>query len=69
MSHRAPARDRVTESLVREAALTLFAQRGYHGTALRDIAGEVGIRTPSLYNHIESKQELLYGKGARPCLS
>ena len=61
MSHRAPARDRVTESLVREAALTLFAQRGYHGTALRDIAGKVGIRTPSLYNHIESKQELLRG--------
>ena len=61
MSHRAPPRDRATESLVREAALTLFAQRGYHGTALRDIAGEVGIRTPSLYNHIESKQELLRG--------
>ena len=60
-SHRAPPRDRVTESLVREAALTLFAQRGYHGTALRDIASAVGIRTPSLYNHIESKQELLRG--------
>jgi len=61
MSHRAPARDRVTEQSVRETALTLFAQRGYHGTALRDIANEVGIRTPSLYNHIESKQELLRG--------
>ena len=61
MSHRAPPRDRVTEQSVRDAALTLFAQRGYHGTALRDIANEVGIRTPSLYNHIESKQELLRG--------
>ena len=56
-----PPRDRGTEQSVREAALTLFAQRGYHGTALRDIANEVGIRTPSLYNHIESKQELLRG--------
>jgi AcrR family transcriptional regulator len=56
-----PPRDHVTEQSVREAALTLFAQRGYHGTALRDIANEVGIRTPSLYNHIESKQELLRG--------
>ncbi len=56
-----PPGDRGTERLVREAALTLFAQRGYHGTTLRDIAGQVGIRTPSLYNHIESKQELLRG--------
>ena len=56
-----PPRDRVNEHLVREAALTLFAQRGYHGTALRDIAAELGIRTPSLYNHIDSKQELLRG--------
>jgi AcrR family transcriptional regulator len=56
-----PPRDRVTERLVIDAALTLFAQRSYHGTALRDIAAELGIRTPSLYNHIESKQELLRG--------
>jgi AcrR family transcriptional regulator len=56
-----PSRAPVTEQAVREAALTLFAQRGYHGTALRDIAAEVGIRTPSLYNHIDSKQELLRG--------
>jgi len=56
-----PHREPVTERSVREAALTLFAERGYHGTALRDIAGELGIRTPSLYNHISSKQELLRG--------
>jgi AcrR family transcriptional regulator len=60
-SRSSPPRDRVTERLVIDAALTLFAQRGYHGTALRDIAAELGIRTPSLYNHIESKQELLRG--------
>ncbi len=46
-------------SSVRDAALTLFAQRGYHGTALSLIAKELGIRTPSLYNHMTSKQELL----------
>jgi AcrR family transcriptional regulator len=60
-SRSSPPRDRVTERLVIDAALTLFAQRSYHGTALRDIAAELGIRTPSLYNHIESKQELLRG--------
>jgi hypothetical protein len=56
MSHRAPPRGRATESLVREAALTLSAQCGYHRTALCDIAGEVGIRTPSLCNHICGKR-------------
>lgn len=44
---------------VREAALTLFAERGYHGTALSQIAEALGIRTPSLYNHMKAKQDLL----------
>ncbi|NMH95401.1 helix-turn-helix transcriptional regulator [Pseudonocardia bannensis] len=39
--------------------MTLFAQRGYHGTALSQVAEALGIRTPSLYNHMRSKQELL----------
>ena len=55
-----PQREPTRESVL-EAALTLFAERGYHGTPLRSIAERVGIRTPSLYNHIESKQELLRG--------
>lgn len=42
-----------------EAALTLFAERGYRGTTVRDIAHELGIRGPSLYNHMRSKQEIL----------
>jgi AcrR family transcriptional regulator len=42
-----------------DAALTLFAERGYHGTALSEIATALGIRTSSLYNHMRSKQELL----------
>lgn len=40
-------------------ALTLFAERGYHGTALSQIAKSLNIQTPSLYNHMASKQELL----------
>jgi AcrR family transcriptional regulator len=44
---------------VREAALTLFSKRGYHGTTMKDVANELGVRAPSLYNHIESKQEIL----------
>ncbi len=44
---------------VREAALSLFAQSGYHGTTMSQIAEALGVRTPTLYSHIRSKQELL----------
>ena len=44
---------------VHDAALTLFATRGYHGTSMEDIAAALGLRAPSLYNHVESKQSLL----------
>ncbi|GAA4782821.1 TetR/AcrR family transcriptional regulator [Actinomycetospora chlora] len=49
----------VTPAAVRDAATTLFAEKGYHGTALSEVAAHLGIRTPSLYNHMRSKQELL----------
>jgi AcrR family transcriptional regulator len=49
----------VTSERVLDHALTLFAERGYHGTALSEIAGALGVRTPSLYNHMRSKHELL----------
>jgi AcrR family transcriptional regulator len=45
---------------IRSAALEAFYRNGYHGTSLREIASDVGIRTPSLYNYIGSKQRLLY---------
>jgi AcrR family transcriptional regulator len=53
------ARTAVTAAAVLDAALTLFAERGYHGTAVSQIAASLGIRTPSLYNHMRSKQDLL----------
>ena len=57
---RAPSgRDPLTSHTVLDGALTLFAERGYHGTALSEIAGALGVRTPSLYNHMRSKHELL----------
>jgi TetR/AcrR family transcriptional regulator, cholesterol catabolism regulator len=45
--------------LTREAA-RLFAERGYHGTSIGDLAGALGVQKGSLYAHIESKQDLLY---------
>lgn len=44
---------------VREVAVQLFYERGYHATSLKDIAQRMNLRAPSLYNHIGSKQELL----------
>ncbi|WP_226365424.1 TetR/AcrR family transcriptional regulator [Pseudonocardia sp. ICBG162] len=52
-------RTAVTTESVLDAALTLFAERGYHGTAVSQVAAALGVRTPSLYNHMSSKQELL----------
>ena len=47
------------KELTREAA-RLFAEKGYHGAALSDIAEALGVKTPSLYAHVSSKQELLH---------
>ncbi|MBA3717399.1 MAG: helix-turn-helix transcriptional regulator, partial [Actinobacteria bacterium] len=45
--------------LIREAA-RLFAERGYHGTSIGDLAEALGVQKATLYAHIESKQDLLY---------
>jgi TetR/AcrR family transcriptional regulator, cholesterol catabolism regulator len=41
------------------AAARLFAQQGYHGTSVGDIAEALGVQKASLYHHVASKQELL----------
>src|SRR5919197_195631 len=45
--------------LTREAA-RLFAEKGYHGTSVGDLAAALGVQKGSLYSHIESKQDLLF---------
>src|SRR3954471_6013415 len=47
------------EELTRIAAL-LFAERGYQGACLADLADALGVQKPSLYHHIESKEDLLW---------
>jgi len=45
--------------LTRQAA-RLFAERGYHGTSMGDIAEALGVQKGSLYSLTGSKQQLLY---------
>ncbi|BFH68132.1 MAG: TetR/AcrR family transcriptional regulator [Paenibacillus dendritiformis] len=48
----------MTASRILEAALEHFAESGYEGAALSDIARQVGIRTPSIYAHFKNKDDL-----------
>lgn len=47
-----------TKNKIIDAALALFAARGYDAVSVGEIAAAVGIRAPSLYNHFESKKAI-----------
>jgi AcrR family transcriptional regulator len=47
-----------TRQALLDAALELFAEKGYFGTSLRDIARHVGVRESALYNYFPSKESL-----------
>ncbi len=47
-------RDRLSTEAAR-----LFAERGYHGTSIGDLADALGIRKASIYSHIDGKEDLL----------
>ena len=49
-----PTRDRLAA-----AAARMFAQHGYHGTSINDLAVAVGVQKSSLYAHISHKSDLL----------
>ncbi len=48
-----------TRERIFEAAVKLFAQKGYHGTSMRDLARAVGLKESSLYNHFPGKGSIL----------
>lgn len=49
---------RTKEDVVR-AAGRLFAQRGFHGTSMRELGRELGMFGSSLYSHVDGKNQLL----------
>lgn len=42
------------------AAVEAFAERGYHATTTRDIAGRAGMSPAALYIHYRTKEDLLH---------
>lgn len=47
-----------TRQAILDAALDLFAAKGYFGTSLRDVASAVGVRESALYNYFPGKEAL-----------
>ena len=56
MKQIAPRRDRREDIL--QASLHLFAERGFHGTSIRDIAREADITEGLIYHYFASKRDL-----------
>lgn len=48
-----------TKERIMETALALFAQKGYLGTSMNDIAAQLGFTKAALYKHYAGKQEIL----------
>ena len=48
-----------TAGRILEVGLALFARIGFHGTSIRDIGRELGLKPANLYDHFPSKEHLL----------
>ncbi len=53
-----PTKGQRTATRLMDVAEALFAQQGYEGTSLRQIADAAGIKEPGIYNHFSGKQGL-----------
>ena len=60
MSRTAGSSGKKTLAAIREAGLDLIHERGFEAVSLRQLAARVGLQPGSLYNHIETKQDLLF---------
>ena len=60
MSRTAGSNGPTTLAAIRKSGLRLIYQHGYEALTLRELAADVGILSGSLYNHIKTKQDLLF---------
>lgn len=56
-----------TGARVRQAAVKLFADKGFHGTGIRELAQDANLSSASLYHYMGTKEELL-AEIMRECL-
>lgn len=62
LGHLAEAADKdelATRSRLLMAATQLFSDRGYEASSMRELAGQVGVKAPAIYNHFQSKTDVL----------
>jgi len=60
MSGDGPAADEPARERLRNAAVMVFAAKGFHGTTTRDIATAAGLSPAGVYIYYPSKEELLF---------
>ncbi len=56
---RPPQAGQGTKQRILSTAITLFGERGTEACTMRDLAAEVGIKAPAIYNHYASREEVL----------
>ena len=49
----------MTKDKILQVSINLFSELGYDNVSIRKIAGEVGIKESSIYNHYKSKESIL----------
>lgn len=55
-----PGRGRIDKrEAILDAAFAVFARRGYEQACVREIADEAGVAKPTVYNHLNDKEDLL----------
>jgi AcrR family transcriptional regulator len=59
MSKIIPGKNGTKKDVITRKASALFRKKGFPATSMRDIAEAIGVEASSLYNHIESKSEIL----------